>query len=249
MSTLITAGCSFTEGPNAWPNYTSSELNLNLINSGIFSIGNGLIAKRLIHDVDDYLRSNSSEDLIVGVMWSGIDRHEFRSDVKKLNDHADDDWWSENPTSVVHGIDKWVILNPHWKLNYARIWYKHFHNYIGSIISTLNQIHYVQLYLESHNIRYFMTTFMKIFNKPLGQSLLFRPDVESTYKTHDEIGYLYDMIDFTKFIDITGCYEWIHSNYNLKGLEDPNEFSHPTPYGHKMFAKEVIVPHIKDKLF
>ena len=97
--TILVSGCSFTFEPWCWPTFTTNELETNLINVGLASQGNSLISKKLIYNTDKFLKSNSNEDLVVGVMWSGIDRHDFHIDEEiKL---ANIDGWLENPTKII----------------------------------------------------------------------------------------------------------------------------------------------------
>jgi hypothetical protein len=73
---LIASGCSFTFEPWSWPTPTSQLLNMDLINVGMGSQGNGLISKKIIYTVDKELKKTKPEDILVGIMWSGIDRHD-----------------------------------------------------------------------------------------------------------------------------------------------------------------------------
>lgn len=83
-----------------------------------------------------------------------------------------------------------------------------------------------------------MSTYMDIFKD------------EST-NNHPDVKYLYDMIDFSKFLPVNGCFEWVKENY-------PKEFRvvdengnildfHPTEKGHEKFTDEVIIPYLKEK--
>ena len=56
MKTLITGGCSFTQGDGtAWPTHLSHELALRLVNTATAGIGNRAIARRTIHAVEKEL--------------------------------------------------------------------------------------------------------------------------------------------------------------------------------------------------
>jgi hypothetical protein len=239
--TILVSGCSFTFEHWCWPTFTTNELETNLINVGLASQGNGLISKKLIYNVDKFLKSNSNEDLVVGVMWSGIDRHDFHIDEEiKL---ANIDGWLENPTKIIDDKNlnsSWLIVNHHWKTPQSKIWYENYHTDIGALIFTIQNIVFTQMYLEKNKVKYFMTTFMDIF-KPFNHLL-----------NHPEIKYLYDLIDFDKFVQIDGCHEWVKENYGNNGgfnLPDNKGYQgyHPTEFGHKRFANEVIVPYIKEK--
>lgn len=232
IKTLITSGCSFTFENWNWPAHVAGELNLNLTNVGMGSQGNGLIAKKVIYAVDTYLKTNNSESLLVGVMWSGVDRNDFYIDEVE-NQIPNEVGWIENPTAILNENKKWVITNHGWKIPWAEYWYKNFHSDIGSMIQTIQNILMVQWYLERNGVKYFMTTYMDIFNK----KLIVDPEIE----------YLYKMINFDTFLPVSGCYEWVKSNYPTEGFETPrpgvSDF-HPTEFGHMQFAKKIITPFI-----
>ena len=53
---------------------------------------------------------------------------------------------------------------------------------------------------------------------------------------------MYRNIDFTKFLPVQGCYEYLLKNFP-QGL--PNDGGdHPTVNGHKHFAEEIILPYL-----
>ena len=83
MKKIIVSGCSFTFEDWNWPKYLIKHLNVptrDLINVGMASQGNGLISKKLIYAVNKELENTDSKDMLVGVMWSGIDRVDFHSE-------------------------------------------------------------------------------------------------------------------------------------------------------------------------
>jgi hypothetical protein len=239
--TLLASGCSFTFEPWNWPTFVTQEMGWDLLNVGMASSGNGLISRKIIYNVNQLLKTHSSDDIVVGVMWSGFDRHEFHIDdpihIQNING------WVENPTSIINGRKNWVITNIHWKNHHAKMWYEHLHTNVGAMIITLEHILRTQWFLEKHNIKYFMTSYLNIFNYMGANNIISDPEVK----------YLYDMIDFNKFLPIDGCHEWVKKYYEFSGgfnLPDKNGVVgiHPTEFGHKKFAEQVIVPYIKEKL-
>jgi len=239
--TLLASGCSFTFEPWNWPTFVTQEMGWDLLNVGMASSGNGLISRKIIYNVNQLLKTHSSDDIVVGVMWSGFDRHEFHVDdpiyIQNINGCV------ENPTSIIDGRKNWVITNIHWKNYHAKMWYEHLHTNVGAMIITLEHILRTQWFLEKHNIKYFMTSYLDIFNYMGANNIISDPEVR----------YLYDMIDFNKFLPIDGCHEWVKKHYEFSGgfnLPDKNGVVgiHPTEFGHKKFAEQVIVPYIKEKL-
>lgn len=235
---LVVSGCSFTFEKWNWPTFVAENLSWDLINVAMGSQGNGLISKKLIYAVDSLLRKEvSSDNIIVGVMWSGIDRFEFYStDVDNLENT---DGWVENPTSVIHdnsgNYKNWIITNHHWEVYNSQTYYRLFHHSISSMISTIQNILLTQWYLERNNIWYFMTTYLDIFDNDI--------------INNPEVKYWFDMIDFTKFIPIIGCHEWVRDNYGNFGGFNAHANSdyigiHPTEFGHRKFSEEVVLPFI-----
>lgn len=248
MKTLIASGCSFTFETWNWPGFLSNSIGAKLINVGMGSQGNGLISKKMMYALDNELKDKSPDDIIVGIMWSGIDRNEFYvDDISDLNDLKklkSIDKWTFNPTSVINGEENtnWVITNSHWKNKHSKLWYENYHTNIGSMVNTIQYILLTQWYLERKNVKYFMTTYLDIFHGEHSKNFI----------AHPEVSYLYDMIDFSKFLPISGCHEWVKEHYGDKdgfNAPDINGYIgiHPTKYGHEMFSNEVIIPFLNEK--
>ena len=236
--TLIASGCSFTHQPWSWA-YKLKELNeYDLLNVSMPCQGNNIIAQKVLYNVSQQLKIKRKEDILVGVMWSGVDRHDFfMYDVNRIENI---DGWEENPTNIIEGQKNWVIMNSNWDNPIARLWYENFHTYVGAMIDTLKNVLLTQLFLEKNNIKYFMTTYMNIFDT-IKEDILFNPEVE----------YIHKMINFDNFLPVDGCYEWVKNNCKEKGfnsvdLNGDMGIHHPNDYGHEMFTKEIILPFLKN---
>lgn len=74
---------------------------------------------------------------------------------------------------------------------------------------------------------------------------LFEPELLK----HREISYLYNMVNWEKFLPVEGCIEWVQDNYKLEGFDPPKEDGfqdlHPTRFGHEKFTEEIILPYFK----
>jgi hypothetical protein len=242
---LVTSGCSFTFEPWNWPTFVAEGINYDLKNVGMASQGNGLISKKLIYAVDTLLNEGKNpDDILVGVMWSGVDRHEFYSE--NTNQLNNTDGWVENPTSVIPHNDNlyrnWIITNPHWEVANSPTYYRLFHNDISAMILTIQNILLTQWYLEKKGVKYFMTTYTDIFF-PKTTNRINEPEVQHWFK----------MVDRTKFLPIGGCHEWVNENYGKTGgFNSPDNFGfigiHPTEFGHKKFSEELVIPHIKNNI-
>ena len=241
---LIAGGCSFTFEDWNWPGHLSKILDTSLVNNGMGSQGNALISRKLIYSVTESLKQYKPEEIIVGIMWSGIDRHEFYDTKRKQATY----WgWKnvenldprvKNPTEVVPGRKNWYILNYHWTNKESINFYGNFHNHISSMIYTLEHILLTQMFLEKNNIDYFMSTYMDIFSN-------------DEIMNNPEIKYLFNLIDFSKFLPVKGCHEWVKDNYeDSGGFNNPDENGyvgiHPTSFGHEKFTNEVIIPFLNN---
>ncbi len=246
---LVASGCSFTFEPWNWPTFVAKEYDLDLINVGMSGQGNGLISKKVIYQVSELLKTMDPKDIMVGIMWSGIDRDEFyvhnHPYIKGKGSSGNVDGWIENPTNVVDGkLDRnWLITNITWKIPLAQLWYRHFHTDIGAMTQTLENVLRTQWFLENHNVNYFMSTYLDIFGNEWVQNLM----------EHSEIKYLYDMVNKDTFLEVDGCYEWVKGNcdhtyaFPDSGPDD-RMGNHPTEYGHQKFTEQIIIPHIKQNL-
>lgn len=240
MKTLIASGCSFTFEPWNWPTFVANKFNLELRNVGMASQGNGLIARKLIYEVNKALDLYNPDEILVGVMWSGTDRHEFYKeesiDSKSWGNYPKDYNDVKNPTNVVDGKLNWYILNHHWTNKESTTYYKNFHTVVQGMVLSLEHILRVQLFLEKMGIKYFMSSYLDIFS-------------DASLMNNDEISYLYKNINLNSFLPVKGCHEWVKENYsNNGGFNEPDEKGyigiHPTEFGHKKFTDEVIIPHL-----
>ena len=235
MKKLITGGCSFSEcleHPGTWPRHLATALpKYRHISTAMGSQGNGLISRRIIYQVTEALTQTAADDLLVGVMWSGPDRHDFY--VQRNPEVLASDRRMENPTRFVKGgSGAWAITNHHWETDLDKLYYTKFHTYHGALIYTLEHILRTQWFLTQHGIRYFMTTYT-------GEVL---PDIA---KTHRDMQHLYNLIDTGVFLPVVGEYEWCR---DYSGLEFPvPDDNHPGTDQHRLFVEQVVLPFLKER--
>ena len=254
---LVTGGCSFSETISpwitTWPKHLENYINpKSAHHTGLGSGGNGLISRSIIYRVSQLLKQNNSEDLLVGIMWSGPDRHEIfvdKNDVTETITHGmtipGENGKSLGVYNPYNFIDKdddhsWLLLHPHNSGDTrSKVWYKHLHNNIGAYINTLEHILRTQWFLKSQGIKYFMTTYTgEVLPKTLSNSI---PELLSENK-HTK--HLYDLVDFDRFLPVEGEYEWCRDK---SGLQFPNKNDpHPSSDQHQLFTKEVIVPFLSN---
>lgn len=245
-SILLTGGCSFSECISdhvyTWPRHLAKILpDREHISTAIMSQGNGLISKQIIYKVTQLLKTHSSDELLVGIMWSGPNRHEFYT-MRDVTIEKEEGCIEsiQNPTSVVDSSDdydnkKWVILNHFFKNDYTKHHFFYFYDHIGSLVNTCEHVLRTQWFLKMNNIKYFMAAYTdQVF--PLAQHGVLHPEVK----------HLYDMIDFDHFVTMQGEYDWCLEKFGMDSFPTPGD-NHPTTEHHKAFTEQVIVPHLKDK--
>ena len=248
---LITSGCSFSEcitvnaGKGTWPNHLAKMLpDYAHISYAMGSQGNGLISRGIIYGVCEALKAYSPTEILVGVMWSGSSRHDYRchnvNDLEFLQNKVDNGW-IENPTSFVKDAKKnWVILNVNWIDNNieAETYYRMFHSDIGSSISSIEHILRTQYFLQRHHIKYFFTDFVdeNIVPKHLIK--------------HPEINYLYNLIDREYYLPVSSEYAWCRQQSKFDSLwNDPTfkYWEHPKSTMHKEFVEQIVYPWLEQK--
>ncbi len=233
---LITGGCSFTDERrnNSWPFFTARALSTKLKNTAIGSSGNGLISKRVIHEVDNFLKTNNADDLLVGIMWSGFTRHEIYQD--RPVDLGEYNWAKTDTNFVKDSPGSWIMVNWGWDNHYAKTFYSEF-DIIHGATQTLEHILRTQWFLKLHNIKYFMTTFTS-------------ETIPVDLQNHPEIKWLYDQIDFDQFLPVLGEYEWcFNKNTPISTKTWTGDWKHPELFQHKDFANNVVVPWVKNRYF
>jgi hypothetical protein len=234
---LVTAGCSFSNGSDTWPIFLKNSLNLKHIHFSRVSGGNGLISRGAIVQVNKVLKQFKPEEILTVIMWSGASRYEFYQ--TNLDTELITTSNTINPVNILDETDKnWFIVNHHWTDFYSKQFYKNFYDDTKAYIDTIENILRTQWFLDKHNINYVMTTFSK-------GVLPNADDINDSY-----LKYVYNMIDWTKFINVKSCMEWCIQS-GVTGHNDdvlPLELRHPSKEQHEAFVQQVILPFI-NKLY
>lgn len=280
MKYLVASGCSFTDesadhvsqsGPNfhrslyvvgsdpatpafceKWVSPLADILGANIYNYGKNSSGNSLISRQAIFGVSQLLKRGVDPiDILCGVEWSGPDRHDFMLESEQQMNDKHRFLQSEDPGKYIQfmhshsfapGKSKWIILNHNWAIAdpFSNMHYNNFYSQVGAKTNTFEKILATQHYLESVGVNYFFTI--------MSEETL---RLEDHYK--EDVQYLYDLIEWNKFLPIEGMYEWCKDvcvPLGMKWLDQEKRnvgVKHPTPEMNRMFAKEVIVPYLKTR--
>ena len=247
---LLTGGCSFSECISShidtWPRHlyrTLESLGYSEHGSSAMgSQGNGLISRGIIYNVTQALKTHQPQDILVGVMWSGSDRHDFRCTDPNLLGFVTKqikNGWMKNPTGFVKdATPNWVILNKRWDNPEAEAYYRTFHDNIGSSIYSIEHVLRTQWFLQSRGVPYF-------FSDYIDNNLVAVENLQ-----HDEVRYLYEQIDRSQYLPVTSEYNWVRNNSKLLHLwpkEAKKGPMHPTTEHHKEFTDQVIMPWLQLK--
>ena len=249
VNLLITQGCSFTQVPNSnknWPLFLRDRLGVPAFFDGIGSAGNDMISRRTIYRVHQCLHDKKipGDKLLVGVMWSGVNRNSFYLDQEPVNytkfSEATTDellYMYGNPNSVIDGTKRnYYFVSPHWSDDLSTTYYKKYYDEVGSLISTLEHVLRVQNYLKSNNVKYFFTNY---------NYDSFDADYYKELKNHVELKYLFDQLDYSNFLPIQHMGKWNREESGLT-FHVPRD-DHPTSEMSQAFTERVIMPHLQNK--
>lgn len=238
IQVLLTSGCSFSEATDpyfnegkpfnnsakygkSWARFLKDFLNPSVFfDLAVGGQGNDLISKRIIFTLHQALQTYNSQNIFVGIMWSGIDR------IFHYNLPPDE----RSTTSYLYSV-----ATPSWYNSTHHPAVVNFYNDVAKYIMTLENILRTQWFLQQHKIKYVMTMFSDSVLPPKDLSL------------HPEIKYLLDMIDFSNWACTTGQVEWCrdYSGYPFPIRNDP----HPGTDQHREFFNQKILPFLKEKSY
>ena len=195
---FISGGCSYSQVPKdgvgtiappdiTWPVHVQKAFGLaqhEVDHTAIGASGNKIISRRVIHRVLKALKTHNPEDLLVGILWSGCDRHSVMlrenprtydkctklqsiphtyAEFLKEKDVRGAQMVSTNfNTPLTIGDDtqyNHYILNPHWEDELTVTYYNDFVDALGSIVQTCEDILRTEWFLKKHNIKYFMAEY------------------------------------------------------------------------------------------
>jgi hypothetical protein len=231
MKNLLTFGCSFTdiddehllsqrggifkyrEPPKSWPVELARLTNSNPVCRGKGGVGNFYITNRIYETVDD------SDNSVVIVMWSGIDRVDIAVSKREFyyfdKQNIRDNW--------LHSGGKILFDNSKTKDRYWHNYYRTYHTEEDSYTQTLQHIIGAQEFLSNRKIPYLFLTYKDIFT---GRKRIYKR--AKNLENH---------INWDKFHfpngKFGGEFEWVKDN-NLTWNEDG---VHPSSESHRKFAE------------
>jgi len=183
---VLTFGCSYSQVPVVtdkpddwtWPLFLDKSLTGMPIETenhqGLGASGNDVISRRTIYYVTEALKTSKPEDLLVGIMWSGCDRHslvlrESKRHYERLNILPD--FLAEDAPTYEDFVNKWfesectnkgeLTLREHWLLM------KQYYNNPHRIASK----EFNHITLNNHWTDHLTTTYYENFVDPLSSVL------------------------------------------------------------------------------
>lgn len=243
---LVTGGCSFTMSlPHlnryGWAHHLSTILDIQLYNSAVGSNCNEMIARQCIYQIEDLKTKVDTSEILVGVMWSGINRRVFYFESEKVyNDiikdiNKDIETAPSNPCIWPDTENVWYLVNTSNRSSYAKNFYKKYQKDVLDTIHTLEHVLRLQWYLEMHKINYFMTQFM-------GTHSIGNIVNKKELKNNKIILSLKKQINFANWLPVEGEYDWVKDNSKFPSTDND---IHPTTEQHKEFTENIIIPWLK----
>ena len=232
---LITMGCSFSE--DFWPYFFGKIVNrkrlqpiLEVINKSRGGVGNFYIVNKLYETIDTlipdegprrlWIKYNSDNSIVI-VMWSGIDRIDLMVNDEEFYHFkrvVSRDQWVHSGGTDTKKLQKVFSKDRYWH-NY----YKTYHTEEDSYIQTLQHMLGAQEFLTNRKIPYLFLTYKDIFT--------------DRWRKYKRAKNLENHINWDRFHfpngEFGGEYEWVKDN-NLTWEEDG---VHPSEESHKKYAE------------
>jgi len=232
---LVTGGCSFTTteyNTQNWPVFLSAELGTQLVDCAFSSQGNRMIARRTVHSVCKLLGAGvRASEILVGVVWSGIDRTEFFTSPDLTVDAQQQG--DPEPKTMAGTVDDgvWQTVNAVFPSDFAKNWYSTYHNDTQSAILLYENIHWVQSFLKLHSIDHFMSVYTNYV-------------IHTEHDENPNVKWIKDQVDFDVFVPVNSLHDTFapQSPGSIYGVME-----HPDAQQSENFAINHILPFLQDK--
>lgn len=193
---VITSGCSFTAGIELddykdnweegleesqliWSYKIKEKLwpDADFFNAAKSGASNSTIARKTIYYTGEFLKKYNPRDIVVLIMWTGVDRREWRLTTKNDLDYKMSDFKYENTTATDASILQEKNIKNIMKEFYHPVWTNYRKSYLKkqgldkiivnyyknlidketSMYDTLKNIEYTSLFLDNNNVSYYYT--------------------------------------------------------------------------------------------
>lgn len=259
---IVTSGCSFSDRENnTWPTALADRVDATVINYGLSSAGNSWISKTAIHGTQLLLDNNiSADDILVIVMWSGIDRKDLfvsRSQTPGFNELISGE--GSNPVNFLDQsvneyyksstTDGYLVGNVHSFFVNKKIQdtkrelIMKFYPDEALAIESYENFLRVQWYCQSKKIKLLNLTYLDIMHYPAAWHQ--EPKTTITADLFRNVRPLYNMIEFGNWLfwkDTQGLYEYARDN----GLFFCSDGQHLDQVSHAHYVENFLIPKLVD---
>jgi hypothetical protein len=266
MKHIITSGCSFSEkGYRTWPRHLAKIPDTKVYTLGLASAGNSWIAKTAIQQAHALIQDRiNSSDILMIVMWSGIDRKDLFISARETPDFnalvhpGKGEAAAINPVSFIDSnvddlyvssnIDGYLVGSMHAYFDNENIrkakkdLIMPFFSDESLAIESYENFLRVQWFCKSNQIKLVNLTYMDIMHYPAPSHHVLTKDY------YRNVGPLHDMIDFTDWIfwkNTGGMYEYSRDN----NLVFESDKVHPAQSAHSYFVDNFLMPELINRRY
>lgn len=224
VNQLIVSGCSFTEPQvHSWAEHTARALDLSLINCALGSMGNDLISRRLLRNLD--LALDRGARPIVCVMWSSW----ARSSSLLATGVTYTRGVTKNPVELqLDTPSQWHIHNQHWTDPASKRIYQAF---------SLEHLQYVSLEFMVRTQQRLAQLAVPCLFMSYGENAL------PTMPLTPDQQWLYDQIDWSQW-HTEPMREWCLRCPDPQPGPNWDGF-HPTLNQQRLWAEQVVIPRVQ----
>lgn len=267
---LVTAGDSFAYDKYNFLQFLEESYN-KVYNISSPGVANRFIKHRIQYCIMDLLNKRvPRENILVGITWSGINRVSL-VDVEKFGDEDYNTKRYLQPQPIDYLADQFMFGQEdsdilwsnfsiaHTEFYPAKKYFGNFYSRYDGVVGLLECIVDTQRFLESCGINYFMTTSWNLFKYDYEDWLFRTPGTHNDYyenknktfqyehcftnlRRNKLYNYLVDQINFTKFLDIEGIWEYC---YEINPNRNHKIDHHPNKDEIKILTDKIIKPFIE----
>ena len=262
MKCVITSGCSFTTGIELadyyedkangcessnliWSYHIKDTLwpDAKFVNVARSGASNACISRRVSHAVFDALKKYDPEDIVVLVMWTGIDRREWRLGTRnEIKEHTEFKYFNSLSSDGELMLKLTTPFfkdfpNPSWEDmrrkilkeenlgNIMKEYYSSHVTWTNSVYATLREIEYSSLYLKNKGVKYYYTTGESNWDTALEKSQGKDQYVDRLIEENDVVKNIYRkdglaFYDYARQLNLPFC-----------------EYGHPGAEAHKVWSQ------------
>ena len=272
---LVTSGCSFSDNfLTRWPKVLAQRMNAELYNRGQGSAGNDWICDSAIYQASTLLQAGTpSDEILVVVMWSGIDRTGI------LLSEAESPLWNDivsmreqhtmpNPVAFIgqepsRNISPTESLNRGWLLGsvncqyanpviqrYKQQFVTRFHTNESLLLQSINNWLKLQWFCTANKLKLVNLTYQNIWHFPhypydsSHSPAGLGKEWPSSRTVYSDYEYLYSQVDMDNWLFYRDTDGMYEWCYN-EGSGFYSDDWHPNDASHVKYVDEFLWPKLK----